>query len=244
VLRATAPSGEPLTAFLDLPEDPEPLPVPAIDVARWPLGVAEVTDADLQPNRRARQRTEPLLGACARDDLLRLEADLAPGARARWMSTDGSFLELDEARTEWTPGTLTLDEGEIEAARTGQDGVVSWVTLALDDTGRTSTALTDQGVGQALGGQARLGQRWIPIDQALEGWVRATLAPDPRATGGLALVDAEPAPAPDPDQEDPYGWAGRCAAEAAEPWHPDTLARALCATEDLDGARVLVWVQP
>lgn len=244
VLRATSPAGEGLTAFLDLPAERESLAPPEIRIERWPRAVTELNDADLSPTRRARQATEPLQGACAPDDLLRLEALVEGGSRTRWMTTAGSFLELDEVRTEWTPGVLTLDDGEISEARPGKNGMVTWVTLALDDSGRTSSRLTDQGVGDVLEGQVPLGARWIPADQSLEGWVEATLVPAPAASGGLGLVDVEPADPPDLAAADPYGWGGRCAAPADEPWHPDTLARGLCTVSGLDGARVLLWVQP
>lgn len=245
------PSGHTERALLDLPAS-APAPPPPVDVSLathpdWDLD-PKVTTADvlaLEARRDAIVEVADRLapGAWGRLSLTfdGLDTDLVPdGVTTRWMATGGTFLELDDATTDWAAAEMTLDDLEIEDATALSDGFVTGLVLAIDGQGANAGLAFEIPVGD-IGPALRIGARWLPVDTALPAtvsWARGTLVADDTSPAGLRLTSPS---ALTPEDVDDALTALPCEGAPAL-FTPDLLFQARCTRDALDGLPVVVPV--
>jgi hypothetical protein len=150
---------------------------------------------------------------------------------------EGTFFELDQARTDWAAGTLVLDDDEITERATASEGWVGVVALVVDDAGSNQVLIADLSVGVPEPGVWLQG-RFLPTDSepvSKAGW--GTLVADDDAPWGLRLTNLTGPGIP--DRSDPYGTTGvRCASPVGGPLDLAWLAQGVCTRSDLVGHRV------
>ena len=184
-LWARFPDGTEQRSFLEPPTHLEPVASSFDPVGQQTVTTPSVGDVLSLDARRALAATD---GAGGADDLMRLsltarrQGSPTTDLELRWMATAGTFLELDGQTTDWFPGELTLDDGEVEAISPGDEGVHTLVVLAIGEGLPAFTAaelvVGDAGEGTFVGG------RWLPGLSLLQpGWVR--LVADDAAPSGL-----------------------------------------------------------
>ncbi|MFT5455424.1 MAG: hypothetical protein ACI9K2_001903 [Myxococcota bacterium] len=234
---AVAQDGTEARAFAD----------PATAAADWALGglttaalpwdVRRVSAEQLE--HRKRTSTVPVDGV-ERSGFIRFEAEItgqgSDAPTVRWMSTAGTWLELDQSTADWTPGELRLDGDDIEDRAVGEDGAVTVIALAVDGLGTVAFGAHDLWVGASPSG-VRVADRWLTGDLP-SGRIAATLVADDTSPTGLALADPGP---PVDAPGDPWGTATLPCGDAG-PFDPSWLLRQLCTRADVLGARIVLDV--
>ncbi len=186
--------------------------------------------------------------AFAPGELGRFQADfLNPDANPtlRWMSTGGTFLELDRTTSDWAPATVTMDDDDVTLEHALSDGVFPLVALAVDPDHGNRVRIQEFHIGELPGGVRTSSGRWLPAeDIPASDWVWVTLQADDDTPTGLRLSDVEPA-TPDLNAEDPYGTeALACAVPLEGTFEPNVLVDGRCSRAQLIGHRVMIEVTP
>ncbi len=179
------------------------------------------------------------------DGLGRLQAHFASEPTTdvwvRWMSTAGTWFELDALTADWVPGDLRVDDDEIEEPVTPlRAGGVTVLALALGEPGDTRFRAADVYVGPPPAG-VWVGGRHIPTDPPIEigagQFARGRLVSDDSAPSGLRLVDAEAVDDPDLD---PGTDALPCQLPRTGPFDPLWMLEGICSRTAVDGTQVVL----
>jgi hypothetical protein len=163
----------------------------------------------------------------------------------------GTFLELDNQRTDWAAGDLVLDDLEIEEATPIEPGVFTVLALAVDGAAGNVARAQEHWLGPAEVGFVTAG-RWLSADAEVAdaSWIRATLAADDMSPTGLALVDVTALDtAPDLTGDDPWqtaslSCAGLSTEDRSAPFSPSWLFDSRCTRDDVVGATVILEASP
>ncbi|MEQ1504602.1 MAG: hypothetical protein ABMB14_20350 [Myxococcota bacterium] len=236
-------SGVERRAFVALASPPGTLSGPlSLGAAALPLAIDTVTASELTIDARRALDADPAdadpTDAIAPGAFARFTATVDGDPLIRWMSTAGTWFELDRHTADWAAGDLRVDGDEIVAGATAVDpGWVTILALALGAPGETAVAATDLAVGTDEPGLWTHG-RFVPTDVDVA-WsagdqVRGTLVADDGSPIGLRLTDAVAEPAGDPG-------ATAC---GPGPFDPNLLLVQACARSALDGAEVVVTPEP
>ncbi|MCB9684589.1 MAG: hypothetical protein H6738_04675 [Alphaproteobacteria bacterium] len=159
----------------------------------------------------------------------------------RWMSTAGTWFELDRHTADWIAGDdLLLDDDELEGERIPlEPQIVTVLALALGDPGDTAFRATEVFVGDAPEG-VWVGGRFLPGDglpevapgQALT----TTLRADDTSPTGFRLEGGE---VTDPSLVADWGTPSLpCVIGHDGPLDPDWWLTQQCFTNGIDGLRV------
>jgi len=177
----------------------------------------------------------------------RLQAPSTDGVRVRWMSTQpgGTFLEVDDQRTDWIAATYVRDDDELEDVQLEAEGWRTLLALGLDPErdGANGWSARELFVGRNVPtGLFTPSGRFLPATLPDEPGthVQGRLVADPTSPSGLALQDALAVPATtDPGTDDLP-----CRAPVSGPFDPDWLLEQRCTVADVAGAVVVVEVRP
>lgn len=250
-LVARFPSGTEWRAVVPLAGVPTPLPVPSGLVAETlSLDALEATPEEL--DREARLDTPGAATATLSSATWsRITVDWADGipealTRTRWSATPefGTFLELDEVRTDWSPARLEIDELEIEEADPIASGPLTFLALTLDDAGGTQMVARDLWMGTDEPTGVRVSGRHLTTSASPPAGarLRGTLARDDTSPSGLRLDAVEAVT--ELDDDDPFGTEGLDCTDVAGPFDPNWLFDGRCLRGAVDGATVVVEVDP
>ncbi len=230
-------------AFVDLAPGPPTLPpIEGFVLERLDLDLGAAEGPELLLDARRALEGAPadtiVPGGVAR---LRAEGDDADGAIVRWMSTAGTWFELDATTADWAAADLWLDGEEIEGEVTPIGaGVVTILGLRVGGDGQTSFRATEVHVGDRGPGVWTRG-RWLPTDAPVD-WspgqaVRGTLRADDTSPIGLVLTS--------PTLEDAAtvsSWGTPslpCLVSRDGPFDPSWLLEQLCGRDAADGVEVV-----
>lgn len=215
------------------------LPLPAMDALLGPELLLDARDA----LSAAPGDAVPSGGA------LRLSAEVREGEDplVRWMSTAGTWFELDRHTADWIAGDdLVLDDDELEGERTPlDDQIVTVLALALGVPGDTAFRATEVFVGEAPEG-VWVGGRFLPGDglpeiapgQALV----TTLRADDTSPTGFRLDGGQ---VTDPSLVTDWGTPSLpCVVSRDGPLDPDWWLTQLCFTNGIDGRTVALIPDP
>jgi hypothetical protein len=238
-------NGDERRAVIEVPAPPRALPeVASVSLSALPLQLSQLEGPELSVD--ARHDLEPTPASFVEEgQLARLQASLDgdPGdAVIRWMSTAGTWFELDPLVADWVPGDLLLDDDELDGEPTALGpGPVTVLALAVGAPGETAWRATDVWVGQPPAG-VRIGGRWMAVEPAVapaEGdAVRGVLTADDDAPTGFRLTGAalERAAA----VTDWGTSALPCQVPRTGPFDPVWLLEGICPRDPLDGIEILL----
>ena len=241
-LVAIAPDGEVARAFLDLPRTAsEAVALEGVTWSGLDWNLSRVNGEDLREEVRAEADVHDATSTTPRG-FLRFNAPLASGSSdvtVRWMSTRGTWLELDPMTADWTPGHLVLDGDDVEEASPGEPGSVSVLALATDGAGHNDVLARDLWVGDPPQGMYARG-RWLG-GEAHDGWILARLDPDDTSPSGLTLSHITPIDPPSPTEPNSYGTDGMACAQG-EAFDPNWLLQQRCTRSEVVGTTVALFV--
>lgn len=191
LLVAIAPDGTERRAVLDVRGVPVvPPSVGPLAADRLPWSLSDLDDEELSIEARAEVDGTPAWAVPA-DGFLRIRESGERAETLSWMGTAGTWLELDPQTADWTPGSLVLDDEEVEQTERGRPGVEAVVALRPTRAGgawRVHDLFVGDGPSDEDG--AWVDGRWLP--GAVPGWQIATLEPDDTVPLGLRAVAPQP----------------------------------------------------
>lgn len=226
-------------AFVELARPPRDVHAPVgLSAGVLPLAVADLAGPELLVDAREELEAEPG-DAVAPGGALRLRAAPAEGEDplVRWMSTAGTWFELDRHTADWLAADdVVLDDDEIEGERTPlPEQAVTVLALALGSPGNTAFRATEVFVGDEPEGLWVAG-RFVPgtgLPEVPEGRaLRTTLRADEASPVGFRLEGGEPI---DPATVDWGTGALPCVTPRSGPLDPSWWLEQACFTEGLDG---------
>lgn len=233
---------------VSLPE-PSDLAAPpglgALVASRVDRPIETLTGEDLDLEVRREWETTDPVDSAAVGDFVRFSAEVDAGVRVRWMSTapSGTFLGVDDGRTDWVSATYVRDDEDLEDLQLEDTGARTLVALAMDPaaSGANAWAAREFFVGEVPTGVFTASGRFLPTDAAVEGsHVRGSLVADDTAPAGIRLESAQAATA----DEDPGTSSLPCAVPVDGPFDPDWLLQQWCSRTAVIGASVVVEVRP
>jgi hypothetical protein len=230
-------------ALVELPEA-SGVPLTGVSITSSPYTVQDVTAEQMELEERrslapgeAVDSVEP--GGFVRLALVHEQTSDVP--RARWMLTapGGTFYELQRTTTDWSAGSVVVDDDEVEERTIDESGPRTVVVLATDHELSNAWVARDFFVGEAGAGMFTSSGRWIAGDLPDAPFVSLVLAADDGSPSGLGAVDAmavEPG-----DGADPYGTESLdCGGLTVGPFDPTWLLELRCTRSEVVGKRVVV----
>ncbi|MCO4747706.1 MAG: hypothetical protein KC912_23115 [Proteobacteria bacterium] len=231
VLSVQWPSGE-RRHVVDIPETGEPPELGAID---WAViedtRATELVGSDVSSEER-RSWSSATASSVPTDGIARLTA--ATESPVRWMVTGGDLLELEANVTDWFPGSVTVNDFEIEEAEGGEQGFETVVALAVGDS--AVWRAVDVPVGEDAPVLVTPSGRVLPVDaEVVSGRVQGILRADDSAPAGVRLEVLGPV-----DDSVDVGTADLCAVDHSGPFDPDWLLDGTCLRTEVVDATVVV----
>jgi hypothetical protein len=241
VLDAQFSVGERLQAMVVIPRQADPIEATAPEVDGLPLRVSRVKASELGVRRRGSLALEPTAGVVETGGFARIVSGADRPSQARFLSTAGTWFELDRHASDWAAGEVVVDDEEVVRRSVLDAGTVSMLVITLADDGSTAWQALDVHVGQPASG-VWVDGRWLPTEgEFADEHVAGRLVADDTAPLGLALAEARGVGAL--GGADPYGTeALACEPAVSGPFDPRWVVTHRCARSALDGVEVVVRV--